>query len=102
MKLKLILYLWIINIIGGSTINYRIRKLLANNLVYFRHKNKLFQKALAEKMKSSSSYISQIENARRNITTDFLDKIAETFKIESYELLVEHYTITNKRIDQKK
>lgn len=75
MKLKLILYLWIINIIGGSTINHRIRKLLANNLVYFRHKNKLFQEALAEKMKSSSFYISQIENVRRNITNDFIDKI---------------------------
>lgn len=49
MKLKLILYLWITNIIGGGTINHRTRKLLANNLVYFRHKNKLSQEALAEK-----------------------------------------------------
>lgn len=87
---------------GGGIIKYKTRKLIANNLIFFRHKYKWSQEIFAEKMKSSPAYISQLENAKRNVTADFLDKLAETFKIEPYELLVERSVIDNKRIDQKK
>ena len=53
-------------------------------------------------MKSSPAYISQLENAKRNVTTDFFDKLAETFKIEPHELLMKRDVINNKRVDQKK
>lgn len=83
-------------------IKHKTRKLLANNIIYFRHKNKWSQETFAEKMKSSPAYISQLENAKRNVTTDFFDKIAEALNVEPYELLIERNAINNKRVDQKK
>ena len=53
-------------------------------------------------MESSPAYISQLENAKRNVTTDFFDKIADTFKVEPHELLINRSRINNKRVDQKK
>lgn len=85
-----------------DTIKYKTRKLLANNIVYLRHKNNWSQEKLAEKMGSSPAYISQLENAKRNVTTDFFDKIADTFKVEPHELLINRSRINNKRVDQKK
>lgn len=83
-------------------INYSSKDLLANNIVYFRHKNGWSQEELAEKMNSSPVYISQLENAKRNVRCDFLDKIAETFDVEPCELLVKREQIMNKRIDRKR
>lgn len=83
-------------------IKYKTRKLLANNIVYFRHKYKWSQETFAEKMKSSPAYISQLENAKRNVTVDFFDKIAETLNVEPFELIIERKVINNKRVDQKK
>ena len=79
-------------------IKNKTRKLLANNIIYFRHKNNWSQEMLAEKMKSSPAYISQLENAN----SDFFDKIADTFKIEPYQLLIERDVVNYKRVDQKK
>ena len=53
-------------------------------------------------MKSSSAYISQLENAKRNVSTDFFDKIADSLGVEPYELLIKRDVINNKRVDQKK
>ena len=83
-------------------IKNKTRKLLANNIIYFRHKNNWSQEMLAEKMKSSPAYISQLENAKRNVTSDFFYKIADTFKIEPYQLLIERDVVNYKRVDQKK
>lgn len=83
-------------------INHKTRKLLANNIIYLRHKKNWSQEMLAEKMGSSSAYISQLENAKRNVTTDFFDKIADTFNVAPFELLIERDIINNKRIDRKK
>lgn len=83
-------------------IKNKTRKLLANNIIYFRHKNNWSQEKLAEEMKSSPAYISQLENAKRNVTSDFFDKIADTFNIEPYQLLIERDVVNFKRVDQKK
>ena len=69
-------------------IKHNARKRLANNILYFRLKNGWTQADLAEKLNSSSAYISQLENAKRNVTFDYFDKIASVFGIESHELLV--------------
>lgn len=53
-------------------------------------------------MKSSPSYISQLENAKRNVTSDFIDKLADSFGVEPHELFIERDSINNKRVDQKK
>lgn len=83
-------------------IKHKTRRLLANNIIYFRHKNNWSQEKFAEKMKSSPAYISQLENAKRNVTTDFFDKIADSFGVEPYELLIKRDSINCKRVDQKK
>lgn len=76
----------------------KIRNLLANNIIYYRHQNNWSQEAFAEKLNSSPAYISQLENAKRNVRIDFLDRIAVTFNIQIYELFMERDIIHNKRI----
>lgn len=83
-------------------IKFKTRYLLANNIIYFRHKNNWSQEKFAEKVKSSPAYISQLENAKRNVTTDFFDKIADSFGVEPHELLIKRDSIDCKRINQKK
>lgn len=84
------------------SIKNKTRELLANNIIFFRHLKNWSQETLAEKMGSSPAYISQLENAKRNVTSDFFDKIAETLNVEPYELLIKRDNINNKRVDKKK
>lgn len=86
-------------IVGGDKL--KSRELIANNVIYFRHKYNWSQEKLADILNSSASYISQIENAKRNVTTDFLDKIATIFKVEPHELLINRETINNKRLPKR-
>lgn len=78
------------------------RELLANNIIYFRHFNNWSQEIFAEKIKSSPSYVSQIENCKRNVTSDFIDKLVLTFDIEHHELFIKRDIVNNKRIGLKK
>ena len=80
----------------------KTRQLIANNIIYFRHKKNQSQEKFAEEIKSSPAYISQLENAKKNVTSDFIDKLADTFDVEPFDLLVKRDKITNKKIDQKK
>lgn len=83
-------------------IKHKTRKLLANNIIYFRHKNDWSQEIFADKIKSSPAYISQLENAKRNVTSDFIDKLADSFGVEPHELFIKRDSVNNKRVDQKK
>ena len=83
-------------------VNINARRRLANNIIYFRQKNNWTQADLAEKLNSSPAYISQLENAKRNVTFDYFDKIAGVFGIESHELLVVRNIVKNKRGEKKK
>lgn len=80
----------------------KIRKLIATNIIYFRYKNKWSQEVLAEKMNSSPSYISQLENGKRNITSNFIDKLVEIFDIEPVELFKNREFEFKKRVDKTK
>lgn len=84
---------------GGDDL--KSRTLIANNIIYFRHRKKWSQEKLADMLNSSASYISQIENAKRNVTTDFLDKLSSVFQIEPHELLINRDFILNKRLPKK-
>lgn len=79
-------------------IKNKTRLLLANNIIYFRHLNDWSQEDLAEIMNSSAAYISQLENAKRKTSTDFIDKLAKVFDIEPSELLTNRDKINNKRV----
>lgn len=79
------------------------RKILAINLKYYRHKNKLSQEKLSDLLSSSLTYINQLEKELRNPSIDMIDRIAKAFKISSAELLTfnRDYIINANRVDQK-
>lgn len=79
----------------------KTRKILANNIVYFRVKNNWSQDDLAELLGTSSVYISQMENAKRNISCDYIDHLANIFKVESVELLKYRSPVNTRRIDRR-
>lgn len=74
------------------------RKILANNIVYFRLKKNWTQEEFADRLGSTPNYISSIEHAKRNIRVDYVDHIAKTFKIDVEELFVKRNQIVSHRI----
>lgn len=61
-----------------------ICKVLGNNIKYYRHLAKYTQEQLAEKCNLSPRYVSDIENAKRNISISNLDVIATCLEVEPY------------------
>ena len=72
---------------GVAKISTKARQILANNIVYYRIKNNWSQEYFAELLGTSSGYVSEMENAKRNISIDYIDHLANIFKIEPHELL---------------
>lgn len=60
------------------------------------------QEKFAELLGTSSGYVSEMENAKRNISIDYIDHIANIFKIEPHELLVNRKPVEIRRIDRGK
>lgn len=83
-----------------ATIN-KTRKILANNIVYWRLQRKWSQEEFAYRLGSSPQYVSTMENGKRNISSDYIDHLATIFKIEPHELLIERPIVKNRRIDGK-
>lgn len=80
-----------------------IRKILSDNVKYYRFKNGYTQEELAEKCDLSPRYLSDIENAKGNIPIDTLEVIAYHLKVDPYILLKEHkYKPLPKRVNMKK
>lgn len=79
----------------------KARKIVSNNIVYWRLKRKMTQEEFAYQMKSSTQYISQIENGKRNISINYINRLSEVLKIEMYELWMERETLISRRIDGK-
>ena len=79
-----------------------IRKILSDNVKYYRFKNGYTQEELAEKCDLSPRYLSDIENAKGNIPIDTLENIAKYLKVEPYLLIKEqgHHT-SQKRVNMK-
>lgn len=78
------------------------RKILANNIVYFRIKNNWSQEKLAELLGTSPAYVSEMENVKRNISIDYLDHLANIFKVEPHELLINRVPVDTRRIKKSK
>ncbi len=76
--------------------------LLGKNIVYFRQKNQWSQDELAQKLHSDKGYLSQIENARRNASTDYIERLCRVFNIEPEELFKNRDFIPKVRVDSKK
>ena len=80
----------------------KTRKILANNIVYYRTKNNWTQEQLAELLNTSSGYVSEMEHEKRNISCDYIDLLANIFKIEPQELLSNRLPVNIRRISIKK
>ena len=87
---------------GVAKISTKARKILANNIVYYRIKNGWSQEHFAELLSTSSGYISEMENGKRNISIDYIDHLANIFKIEPHELLANSLTVNKRRIPRHK
>lgn len=80
-----------------------IRKVLGENVKFYRFKIGYTQEQLAEKCELSPRYVSDIENAKGNLPIDTLENIAEQLKIEPYKLIKENiHKSLPKRINMKK
>lgn len=77
------------------------RKILANNIVYFRLKNNWSQEDFADKLGTTATYVSNIENAKRNTRIDYIDHIASVLHIEVDQLFVKREKLKNKRISKR-
>ena len=75
--------------------------LLGKNIVYFRQLRQLSQDTLAQQMNSDKGYLSQIENAKRNASTDYIDRLAKIFNVEPEEMLKEREFKLKNRVDSK-
>ena len=62
-----------------AKISTKARQILANNIVYYRVKNNWSQEHFAELLGTSSGYVSEMENAKRNISIDYIDHLANIF-----------------------
>ena len=78
----------------------KIRKSIANNIVYYRIEKNWSQEYLAELLGTSTTYLSEIENEKRNISIDYLEHISDIFKINAYELLIEREPL-KRRVKRK-
>lgn len=78
------------------------RKLLANNIKYFRLKKGLSQEELAELLETTPVYLSSLENAKRNIRLDYIEHIAEILEVSVKDLFTERKIIENKKRPRRK
>lgn len=63
-----------------------IQKILGDNLRFYRQKQKLTQKTLAEKSDLSPNFIGQIERGIKFPSPDKIESLARALKIESFRL----------------
>lgn len=64
------------------------RNILANNIIYYRLKLNWSQEDLAEELGTTATYISNLENAKRNMRVDYIGFIADTLKVKVEELFI--------------
>ena len=57
------------------------RNILANNIVYYRLQNGWSQEDFADKLGTTPTYVSNLENAKRNTRIDYIDHIATVLKV---------------------
>ena len=80
---------------------YKARKILANNIVYYRLENGWSQEDFAAELGTTPTYVSNLENARRNTRIDYIDLIADTLGVSLNELFEEKPPVKNKRIPRR-
>lgn len=77
------------------------RKILANNIIYFRLKKNWSQEDFADELGTTPTYVSNLENARRNTRVDYIGHIADTLGVSLEQLFTERPKVENKRIPRR-
>ncbi len=77
------------------------RRILANNIVYFRLQNGWSQEDFADKLGTTPIYVSNLENAKRNTRIDYVDHIANVLGVDIMQLFVKRDPVENKRIPRR-
>lgn len=62
------------------------RSILANNIVYYRLQKGWSQEDFADKLGTTPTYVSNLENAKRNTRIDYIDHIAAVLNVELFQL----------------
>ena len=79
----------------------KTRRLLANNIVYYRLKKGWSQEEFVAELGTTSTYVSNLENAKRNTRIDYIGHIADTLHIEVNMLFEKRERVTNNRIPRR-
>ena len=77
------------------------RKILANNIRYFRLKRNWSQEDFADELGTTPTYISNLENAKRNMRVDYIGHIADTLGVPVEDLFVNRPSVINNRIPRR-
>lgn len=77
------------------------RDIVSNNIRYYRLEKKWTQEELAEKLGTTATYVSRLENAKKNIRVDYINHIANTLNITPKELFIERPLIKNVKRKRK-
>lgn len=77
------------------------RNILANNIVYFRLQNGWSQEDFADRLGTTPTYVSNLENAKRNTRIDYIDHIAKILNVELFQLFEIRENIENRRIPRR-
>lgn len=77
------------------------RNILANNIVYYRLQKGWSQEDFADKLGTTPTYVSNLENAKRNTRIDYIDHIATTLNVKLFQLFEIRDNIENRRIPRR-
>lgn len=73
------------------------RNILANNITYFRLQKDWSQEDFADKLGTTPTYVSNLENAKRNARIDYIGHIADTLEVSIEELFIDRPPVDNHR-----
>ena len=85
-----------------ASITTKTRKIIANNIIYFRIQKGWTQEYFAELLNTTPAYVSELENEKRNMSIDYIDFIADIFGVEPHELLLSRPPVKIRRIKKSK
>lgn len=81
--------------------NLQARKILANNIIFFRLEHQWSQEDFADKLGTTATYVSSLENAKRNTRIDYIGHIANVLGVSLDQLFIERPIVTNNRIARR-
>ena len=88
-------------IIKQNYFEENIRKILANNIVYFRLKRNMSQEEFADKLGTTPNYVSYIENCKKNMRVDYIGHVADILGVTPEQLFTERENVKNHRIPRR-